>query len=98
LKVLPSKKNTKYGKRISWIDRENWIPLKTEYFDEKGDLWKILHIEWQSKYGLWFWKKAKVENVQTGCKTFITTDDVRINLGLHDRDFTRFSLERMTGR
>jgi hypothetical protein len=94
----PVKKNTKYGKRISWIDRENWIPLKTEYFDEKGDLWKILHIEWQSKYGLWFWKKAKVENVQTGCKTFITTDDVRINLGLHDRDFTRFSLERMTGR
>ncbi|GAI95263.1 unnamed protein product, partial [marine sediment metagenome] len=27
-------------------------------------------------------------------KTLITTEDVRINLGLHDRDFTRQGMEK----
>lgn len=91
---IPIKKDMSYGKRISWIDQRYFIPLKTEYFDKRGNPWKILHIEWQNKFGFWFWKKAVAENVQTGSKTFITIEDVRINLGLHDRDFTKFGLEQ----
>jgi len=90
----PLKKGIRYGKRISWIDQHYFIPLKIEYFDKRGELWKTLHIEWQNKFGFWFWKKAVVENVQTSNKTFITIDDVRINLGLHDRDFTRYGLKQ----
>jgi hypothetical protein len=84
-----------FGKRVIWIDQENFIPLKIEYFDRQGNPWKTLYITWQKKYGFWFWKKAEVINQQADIKTFISIDDLRVNLGLPDRDFTRNSLERM---
>ena len=90
----PLKKDRKYGKRISWIDQRSFIPLKVEYWDKGGRLWKTLNIEWQEKFGFWFWKKATVDNVQTDDKTFITIEDVRVNVGLDDRDFTTSGLER----
>jgi hypothetical protein len=90
----PIKKDRKYGKRISWVDQQNFTPLTVEYWDKGGKLWKTLNTEWQNRFGFWFWKKAAVENVQTDDKTFITIEDVRVNLGLDDRDFTKSGLER----
>lgn len=89
----PVKTSLKYGKRISWIDKQNFIPLKIDYSDKKGVPWKTLHITWQKKYDLWFWRKAEATNLQKEYKTFITIEDLRVNLGLPDRDFTRNSLE-----
>jgi hypothetical protein len=91
---IPLNANLLYGKRILWIDQENFIPLKIEYYDKKGYPWKTLQITWQKKYDLWFWKKAEGTNLQQEFKTYITIDDLRVNLGLPDRDFTRNSLER----
>ena len=90
----PMKSDLSYGKRMSWIDPQEWIPLKIEYFDKEGKLWKVLHIEWQNKFGFWFWKKAVVENLQSSSKTFITTEDVRVNVGLQEREFTTYGLEQ----
>jgi len=90
----PLKEEIKYGKRISWIDQENWIPQKIQYFDKRGALWKVLDISWQNASGLWFWKKAVLENVQSDYKTFITIEDVKVNIGLNDREFTRTALEK----
>jgi len=90
---VPTKKQLIYGKRISWIDQQRVIPLKIEYYDKKGNLWKTLQIEWQNKDGLWFWKKAEVENIKVDYKTFINIEEVRVNIGLLERDFTKVSLE-----
>lgn len=91
---IPSKGEIKYGKRIRWIDRENWIPHKIEYIDKKGALWKVLDISWQNVSGVWFWEKAVVENVQSDSKTFITIEDVKVNIGLDDREFAKTALEK----
>jgi hypothetical protein len=88
------KKSRKYEKRISWIDSHDMLPLKVEYFNGKGELCNILTVEWQKKFGFWFWKKAEAHNVQTGYKTFFETEDVRVNVGFNERDFTRFVLEQ----
>jgi outer membrane lipoprotein-sorting protein len=90
----PLKKHIKYGKRVSWIDQDNWIPLKIDYFDRSGKLWKTLNITWQNKDGLWFWKKAEVENAQNDNKTFIIIEDVKVNVGLNEREFTKVALGR----
>lgn len=87
-----------YGKRVSWIDTGNWIPLKIEYFDKKGAPWKTLRIKWRNRFGCWFWEKADVENIQTGTRTTITTRDARLNVGLPDMDFSPRALERLTGK
>ena len=91
---VPVKKNIKYGKRISWIDHDNWIPFKIEYFDKKGEPWKTISITWQKISGLWFWKRAVVENMQKQYKTFILIEDVKVNVGLDNREFTKGALER----
>ena len=91
---IPISKDIKYGKKTSWIDQIYFIPLKVDYWNKEGTFWKTIHIEWQDKFGFWFWERAVLENVQTGEKTFITTNDVRVNVGLDDRDFTRQGLEK----
>ena len=90
----PIGKDIKYDKKISWIDQVDFIPLQVDYWNREGTLWKTLHIEWQDKFGFWFWERAVLENLQTGEKTLITTNDVRVNVGLDDRDFTRQGLEK----
>ena len=89
---IPVNQEIKYGKRISWIDQHRWLPLKITYYDKGGALWKTLNIEWQNKFGFWFCKKAVVENVQTGYKTLITIWDVRVNVGLQEKDFSKEGL------
>lgn len=91
---IPLKKHIKYGKRISWIDQNNWIPLKIDYFDKKRALWKTLNITWQKKSDLWFWKKAVAVNVQNDYTTLITIEGVKVNVGLNDREFTTTALKR----
>ena len=49
---IPIKGEIRYGKRISWIDPENWIPHKIEYIDKQGALWKVLDISWQNVWVL----------------------------------------------
>lgn len=90
----PIKKQLPFGKRIIWIDQRNLIPLKVEYYDKTGALWKLLTITWQNRDGVWFWKKAVVENTQNDNKTFIAIEDVKLNTGLKDRDFTKGVLQQ----
>ena len=94
IQSTPMDNQMKYGKRVSRIDREDFLPLKVEYWDKGGKLWKVLSIEWQNNFGFWFWKKATVENMQTTEKTLITVDDVRVNQGFSDADFTMQGMER----
>ena len=79
---------------IYYIDLENWIPLKINYFDSKGALWKVLTITWQNVSGVWFWKKGVVEYVQEDYTTYIVMDDIKVNLDLNERAFTKVGLER----
>ena len=39
-------------------------------------------------------ERAIIENMQTGEKTLIIINDVRVNVGLDERDFTRSGLEK----
>ena len=91
----PIQKDIRYGKRMSWITCNSFIPLKIEYWDREGKSWKIAEVEWQNVFGFWFWKSAVIKNMQTGAQTFITVNDVRVNVGLDDRDFTRHGLEKL---
>ncbi len=91
---IPIKRELPYGRRLIWIDQEELIPLKIEYYDKKKVLWKVLNITWQNRDGVWFWKKAVVDNLQSDNKTFIAIEDVKLNTGLKDRDFTRGVLQQ----
>lgn len=94
IESTPLREEVLFGKRVSYIDQENLIPLKINYFDKKGALWKVLRITWQNISGVWFWKKAVVNNVQDEYSTYIIIEEVKFNSGLDDREFTKIALER----
>jgi hypothetical protein len=92
---IPLQGGKKYGKRISSIDQQSFIPLRVEYYDLKGKLYKLLTITWQQVSGIWFWKEAEVENMQKNNKTFIKVDAVTVNNGVEERDVTKVALEKV---
>ncbi|MCP4714060.1 MAG: outer membrane lipoprotein-sorting protein [Deltaproteobacteria bacterium] len=88
-------KHLPYTKRISHIDCTNWAPTHIDYYDETGNLWKKLTLEWQRKQGIWSLAHAHMENIQTGVTTDIHLKDIRIDVGLTNKDVTRNALRRM---
>jgi len=92
---LQGEKNCKYGKRISFIDQQSLIPLRIDYYDGKGGLFKVLTISWQQASGRWFWKEAVAENVRDDKKTLIRVTDLKVNTGIDEREFTNVALEKI---
>ncbi len=83
-----------YAKKTSFIDQQSLLPVKIEYFDASGALWKTAHFDWQETGGVWFWQRAVIENAQSGAVTTIMVTEVKANTGLAYSDFTPGALQR----
>ena len=65
--------NSQYSKRISWIDRETWVPVKMELYDKKGQLEKVMTADRIEKVqGYWSIITTTMKNVQTGHSTVLS--------------------------
>ncbi len=92
------KANTGYAKRISWIQKDNFVSLKTVAYDEANELLK------ESTYKRWKevepvkhrWQAGILEakNIQTGHHTVITIDQSKYNTGVKDNFFTTRYMEQ----
>lgn len=90
---VPKEKESIYGKKVSWISKENWTVLKIDYYDRNQKLLKRQTIEWQTLDSLSVWKKTEVTNVQNGHRTIFEVSDLKVNTGLQDGDFTERTLK-----
>lgn len=86
-----------YSKRVSWIDQESWVAVRTEIYDPNGELLKKITCEdirevdpanhkWQAM-------KQTSANVQTGHSTTLEFRNFKANVGIDDNVFTTRSLE-----
>ncbi len=84
-----------YSKTITWIDKSNFIGVKKEFYDEDGQLLKILSIKKVEQLsGFYIITNSEMKNVQKNHSTTMTLNDVRINTGISAEQFT----ERMMMR
>ncbi len=84
---------TQYKRRLVWIDSENWLLRRVEYYDKNNKLLKVLTInEYQYFENFNFASKLIIKNIQTGCQTVIDVSDIKYNIDLPDRYFTKDSL------
>ena len=90
--------NTGYSKRISWIDKESYVAIRGEIYDENGELLKKTSAEdvqkVDAKNDRYQPMKLISENVQTGHKTIIEFTNFKANVGVGDEVFTARSLEK----
>ncbi len=84
-----------YSKTITWIRKDNFVGVKKEFYDEDGELLKVLHIKEVKKIsGIWVITNSEMVNVQNNHKTLIQLSDIKVNTGV---PVSRFS-ERMMMR
>ncbi|MCK5242656.1 outer membrane lipoprotein-sorting protein [bacterium] len=96
LELLP--KDTKgaiYSKQKRWVDKTRFNQMKTEYYDEHGDLLKVAYVsEVKEIKEFWMTKKIEMQNVQKGSKTIIVEEEVEVNPEIADKMFNTRQLER----
>lgn len=90
------KKETGYSKRVIYVSKDNSLILKTNYYNKKGDLFKVyLGEDIQPIEGTTKWRtlKMSMKNINTGHSTILLFSNYKINKGLDKNIFTQRNLE-----
>lgn len=87
--------SAEYTKRISWIDKVSYLPLKEEFYDKQNDLYKQFEaLEIKDIDGIPTAIKRVMKNVKTGHRTEVTFQSLEYNLGIADDIFSERCLRR----
>jgi len=84
-----------YTRKVSWIDKETFLPIKEEYYDLQGRLGRVFRaMEIEEIEGIPTVTRRLMENVRRKHKTEVVFRDVTYKLSLPDRLFTERYLRR----
>jgi len=83
-----------YTRRLSWIDKDTFLPLKEEYYDAQDELFRTFTADKIEKISFPTVTKRTMMNVKTGHRTEVTYKSVSYNLGLKDSDFSERHMRR----
>jgi len=82
-------KSASYSRKVAWIDKETFLPLKEEYYDKRGKLYKTFTADRiETIQGIPTIMKRTMANVQNGHRTEVTFSEVRYNVGLKESLFS----------
>lgn len=92
------KHNSGYGKKITWVRKDNFLETKVEYYDVTGRLLKTQttadHKLVERDTGRWIALKRAMVNHQTGHKTTIDFARIEPGIAVADDLFTTRYIER----
>lgn len=92
---IPKDEDYIYSKTKTWIRKANFIGLKKEFYDEDGDLLKILMIKkFEEISGFLLITNSEMKNVQKDHRTSMVLTNVKVNTDISTSQFT----ERMMTR
>ncbi len=95
IESTPKDPDYMYSKTITWIREDNFVGLKKEFYDEDGELLKVLHIKKVENIGGFLTRtQSEMDNVQKNHKTIIKLENVKYNTGIPASKFS----ERMMMR
>lgn len=84
-----------YGRLKFWVNPDNWIIVKTEYWDPKGKPLKTYLVsDIRMVDGVWTRHKFEVDNHLTGHRSLFLFSNVDYRSPVPDRLFTKSSLVR----
>jgi len=93
--VPKNKKNINFDYYYIWIRKDNFIPIKTEYYDSHGKKYRIIEgLKVENIQGYPTIIEMKAEDLNSGGNTVITYKKIKYNIGLTDDIFTERYLRR----
>lgn len=92
----PVDKRSGYSKQIVWLDKKDYNPRKTMYFDRKGQLLKVLELKDYKVYIGKIWKPSLLHMVNkvNGKESILEFSEYEFRTKLTERDFDKNSLKR----
>ena len=92
----PVDKRSGYSKQIVWLDKKDYNPRKTMYFDPKGQLLKVLELKDYKIYIGKIWKPSLLHMVNkiNGKESILEFSEYEFRTKLTERDFDKNSLKR----
>lgn len=93
IEMTPREKGYMYSKKTMWIDTEEYIDYRTDFYDRKGRFLKRQDNTWTKVDGIWVTRKIAVKNEQTGHSTVVEIDKIKVNTGLKESRFTKRVME-----
>ncbi len=92
-------KETGYSKIVHYIEKERFTIIRSEYYDRRGKLLKVLTVPGIEKIGgVWFQTHLVMKNVQDNRTSEMIFANIRINQNLKKNLFTQRSLRRWQRR
>lgn len=92
---IPKENDYIYSKTISWVVQDSWLGKKKEFYDEDGDLLKILTVKQVEKIKDFdIITNSEMHNVQSDHKTIMMLKDVKLDSGIDDSNFTERMMKR----
>ena len=86
---------SQYGKFISWVRPDIWMPVKIEFYDKNDELLKIMTVNKIEKIqDIWTTTDSEMENVQEDRKTVLIINNIKYNVSIPDDYFTERYLEK----
>lgn len=95
VKSTPKMQDVDYSYKVSWIDKTSYLPLKEEYYDRRGDLYRIFSAdEVKDIKGFPTVTKRSMKNLQSGHRTEVTYIKTDYNIGIEDSLFSERFLKQ----
>ncbi|MBI5204893.1 MAG: outer membrane lipoprotein-sorting protein [Nitrospirae bacterium] len=95
VKSAPKAGDVDYSYKLSWVDKVTLLPLKEEYYDKRGELFKVFSAdEVKDIKGFPTVTKKKMKNLQSGHSTEVTYIKSDYNIGIEDSLFSERFLKQ----
>ncbi len=84
-----------YSYKLSWVDKATYLPLKEEYYDRRGELYKVFTAdEIKDIKGFPTITKRTMKNLQSSHTTAVEYLKADYNIGIEDGLFSERFLRR----
>ena len=95
IKSAPKAAEMEYSYKLSWIDKATLLPLKEEYYDKKGELYRVFSAdEIKDIKGHPTIVKRSMKNLLSGHATEVSFLKADYNVGIEDSLFTERFLKQ----
>jgi outer membrane lipoprotein-sorting protein len=89
IESIPKEEYDGFSRKVSYIDKENFLPLKEEYYDKKDKLERVFKAEKVEDIdGIITMTARSMEEIKKGGKTVIEFSKIEYNVGLDESLFT----------
>jgi hypothetical protein len=95
IKSTPKAAEMEYSYKFSWIDKTTFLPIKEEYYDKKGELYRVFSAdEIKDVKGHPTITKRSMKNLLSGHMTEVSFLKTDYNVGIEDSLFTERYLKQ----